>query len=124
MVIVLVYWKIKKGHEEVFKAQWRSGLPVNDRSGLVGEFLSQPTGHEKYSWVTWDLRGTEDYTPYINVGMWADAEEFHTQIGKYFKPEKEKEDFEFEIRTRSLLTPDCWRMGDWKLPVHDSGGVL
>ena len=46
MVIVLVYWKIKKGCEEAFKTHWRSGLPVNDRSGLVGEFLSQPTGHE------------------------------------------------------------------------------
>jgi heme-degrading monooxygenase HmoA len=124
MVIVFVYWKIKKGHEEAFKTKWRSGLPVNDRSGLVGEFLSQPTGHEKYDWITWDLRGTEDYTPFINIGMWANAEAFHDQIGKYFKPEKEKDDFEFEIRTRALLKPDCWRMGDSKLAIHDSGGVL
>ena len=43
--------------------------PVNDRTGLVGEFLSQPTGHEKYDWVTWDLRSTGTSTIFINVGL-------------------------------------------------------
>ena len=51
MEIVFVHWNIVKGREEEFKQYWKSGLPVNDRTGLVGEFLSQPSGHGKYDWV-------------------------------------------------------------------------
>jgi hypothetical protein len=119
MEVVFVHWKIFKGQEEQFKQHWRTGLPVNDRSGLVGEFLSEPTGHEKYDWVTWDLRGTSEFTVFINVGLWADANTFHEQIGKYFNLAKGKLQFEYELRTRALLTPTCWRMGDWRLPIHD-----
>lgn len=124
MQIVFVHWKIIRGCEDAFKRHWRTGLPVNDRTGLVGEFLSEPSGHEKYNWVTWDLRGPDGCTTFINVGLWADAETFHDQIGQYFKPTKGKEDFEFELRQRALLAPACWRMGDWRLPIHDSSGVL
>jgi hypothetical protein len=126
MELVFVHWKIIKGDEQEkkFKQHWKTGLPVNDRTGLVGEFLSRPTGHEKYDWVNWDLRGTDEYTVFINVGLWADAEAFHKQIGQYFNPAGGKLEFEYELRRRALLTPDCWRMGDWRLPVHDSGGVL
>ena len=52
MEVVFVHWKILNGQEEEFKRYWRSALPVGDRSGLIGEFLSEPTGHEKYDWVT------------------------------------------------------------------------
>ena len=124
MEIVFVHWNIVKGREEEFKQYWKSGLPVNDRTGLVGEFLSQPSGHEKYDWVTWDLRSTDVSTIFINVGLWKDAEAFHLQIGQYFNPQKGKLDFEYELRKRALLSPTCWRMGDWILPRHDSGGVL
>jgi hypothetical protein len=48
MEIVLVHWKVIRGRDGDFKERWRSGLPVNDRTGLIGEFLSEPTGHEKY----------------------------------------------------------------------------
>jgi hypothetical protein len=27
-----------------------------------------------------------------------------------------------KLRRRALLSPACWRMGDWALPIHDSGG--
>jgi hypothetical protein len=124
MEIVLVHWQIIKGREKEFLDHWRAGLPVNDRTGLVGEFLSQPSGHDKYDWVTWDLRSIDASTVFINVGLWADAEAFHEQIGRYFKPTGKKCEFEYAIRMRALLTPECWRMGDWKLPIHDSGGVL
>ena len=124
MEIVFVHWKILRGREDEFKTYWRSGLPVDDRTGLIGEFLSEPTGHEKYDWVTWDLRGTNEFTVFINVGLWFDAGTFHEQIGKYFNSEKGKLAFEYELRRRALLSPSCWRMGDAGLPVHDSGGVL
>lgn len=123
MQIVFVDWLIKKGQESEFKSHWRSALPVNDRSMMVGEFLSEPTGHEKFPWVTWDLRDN-DATRFINVGLWSNAEAFHEQIGRYFNPAGGLLPFEFELRRRALLTPACWRMGDWALPIHDSGGVL
>jgi hypothetical protein len=122
--IVFVHWKILPGKEPDFKQHWRTGLPINDRRGLVGEFLSEPSGHAQYKWVNWDLRGTTEFTVFINVGLWADAESFHEQIGQYFNPAGGKLPFEFSLRQRALLTPSCWRMGDWKLPIHDSGGVL
>lgn len=123
MQIILVDWLIIKGQEKEFKSYWKAALPVEDRSLMVGEFLSEPTGHEKFPWLTWDLRNV-NASRFINVGLWASAEAFHEQIGRYFNPAKGKEPFEFELRRRALLTPACWRMGDLPLPIHDSGGVL
>jgi hypothetical protein len=102
---------------------WREAVPVEDRSMMVGEFLSEPTGNEKFPWVTEDLRN-RDASRFINVGLWASAEAFHMQIARYFDPAAGKRSFEFELRRRALLTPACWRMGDWQLPIHDSEGVL
>lgn len=122
MQIVFVDWHIIKGREPEFKQHWRSALPVQDRAQMVGEFLSEPTGHEVFPWVTWDLR-SPDATRFINVGLWASAEAFHEQIGQYFNPAKGKLDFEFVVRRRALLGPAAWRMGPWPLPNKDSDGV-
>lgn len=124
MQIVLVHWQIIPGRETEFQQYWKSGLPVTDRTGLVGEFLCELTGDEQYDWVTWNMRSSEDCSTFINVALWRDAETFHEQIGKYFNPARGTVDFELELRKRALLTPRCWRMGDWKLPIHDSGGVI
>jgi len=121
--IVLVDWLIIKGAEPDFKKYWKEAGPVEDRSLMVGEFLSEPTGHEKFPWVTEDLRN-EDASRFINVGLWASAEAFHKQIARYFDPAAGKRSFEFELRRRALLTPACWRVGDWRLPIRDSDGVL
>jgi hypothetical protein len=121
--IILIDWLIIKGAEPDFKTYWKEAVPVEDRSLMVGEFLSEPTGHEKFPWVTEDLRN-EDASRFINVGLWASAEAFHGQIGRYFDPAAGKRSFEFELRRRALLTPACWRMGDWRLPIQDSGGVI
>ena len=59
------------------------------------------------SWITWDRRGEGEVTRFINVGLWADAQEFHAQIGRYFNPAGGKLDFEFELRRRTLLAPRC-----------------
>jgi hypothetical protein len=121
--IILVDWLIIKGAEPDFKKYWKEAVPVEDRSLMVGEFLSEPDGHEKFPWVTEDLR-SGNASRFINVGLWASAEAFHKQIARYFDPAAGKLSFEFELRRRALLTPACWRMGDWPLPIHDSGGVL
>ena len=122
MQIVLIEWSIKKGAEAEFETFWKTVVPVEDRSRMIGEFLSRPTGHEKFTWITWDLRD-EDATRFINVGLWADAAAFHTQIGQYFNPDAGKKEFEQRLRRRALLTPDCWRRGQWDLPDNDSNGV-
>lgn len=124
MQIVFVDWKIRIGEEESFKQDWKTGLPVNYRTQMVGEFLNVVPKNAKYEWITWDLAESGDYTRFINVGLWANAEAFQEQIGRYFNPESGKKPYEFELRRRALLSPECWRMGDWKLPLHDSGGVL
>ena len=41
MRIVLIEWRIKKGEEEQFLEYWSKRVPVPDRSGLIGEFLSR-----------------------------------------------------------------------------------
>ena len=121
--IILVDWLIIKGTEPDFKKYWKEAVPVEDRSLMAGEFLSEPDGHVKFPWVTEDLRHG-DASRFINVGLWASAEAFQKQIARYFDPAAGKLPFEFELRRRALLTPACWRVGDWRLPIRDSDGVL
>ena len=127
MIIVLIHWKIKPDQEMVdkFLQFWRQSAVVDDRRGLVGEFLTEAHSTSEYTWITWQLTGCEGkYRSFINVGYWNSAEEFHAQIGKYFEAHTGPKDFEAEPRTRVALKPKCWRMGDSNLPIHDSGGVL
>jgi hypothetical protein len=121
--IIFVDWLIIKDAELDFKQYWKEALPVEDRSLMVGEFLSEPEGDEKFPWVTGDLRNG-DASRFINVGLWASAEAFQQQIARYFDPAAGKLPFEFALRRRALLTPTCWRVGDWRLPIRDSSGVL
>ena len=126
MVIVLIHWKIIPNKVEVFLKFWRRKAVVENRQGLIGEFLSEPHSAAEYPWITWDIMGCEGkYRSFINVGCWSNADDFHEQIGKYFLNNvSEKNDFEYEPRVRTILKPKCWRMGDASLPGHDSGGTL
>ena len=88
MIIVLIHWKIKpkKKMVEKFLKFWRKSAVVEDRRGLIGEFLSEALSTAEYSWITWQLTGCEGkYRSFINVGYWNSAAEFHAQIGKYFE---------------------------------------
>lgn len=128
MVIVLIHWKIIPNKVEHFLKYWRKKAIVENREGLIGEFLSEPHSPAEYPWITWDIMGCEGkYRSFVNVGCWSNADDFHEQIGKYF-PEnastKKPKPFEYEPRIRTILKPKCWRMGDAPLPVHDSGGTL
>ena len=125
MVIVLIHWKIKPDRVDEFLDYWRKKAVVQDRRGLIGEFLSEACHTSEFPWITWDLTGCEDvYRSFVNVGMWSDAGEFHDQIGKYFTGKAAPKEFEYESRVRTILRPACWRMGDSHLPVHDSGETL
>ena len=56
MVIVLIKWMIKPNKEanDAFLHHWRTEARVQDRRGLVGEFLS---GVDLEKYTTWDVRG-------------------------------------------------------------------
>lgn len=126
MVIALIHWKIKPDMVREFLEYWRTKAVVQDRSGLIGEFLSEPCDISEYQWITWYLApiGENVYTSFINVGIWDNAEGFHDQIGKYFKEGAKRLDFEHCPRTRTILRPDSWRVGHSSLPLHDSRGTL
>ena len=127
MVIVLIHWKIKPKQKMVdrFLEFWKKEAIVNDRRGLVGEFLTESHSNAEYDWITWGLGGCErKYRTFINIGYWSSAEEFKDQIGQYFDTSSGKKDFEAKRRVRTVMKPKCWRIGDASLPSHDSGGVL
>ena len=128
MIIVLIKWKIKNKQEQIgaFLNFWKQEAIVQDRKGLVGEFLSEIGSRERYAYTTWAFEEPErdTYKIFVNVAIWDDADAFEEQIAKYFNDKKPLESFEAERRVRMVLEPACWRMGDAPLPIHDSGGVL
>ena len=128
MIIVLIKWKIENKQEQIdaFLNFWKQEAVVQDRKGLVGEFLSEIGSKEQYNYITWDFEKPEGdtYKIFVNVALWADADAFQEQIGQYFNDQKPMMDFEAERRVRTVLEPAGWRMGDAALPIHDSGGVL
>lgn len=128
MIIVLVKWKIENKQEKIdrFLQFWKQEAVVQDRKGLVGEFLSEIGSKEQYDYITWDFEEPLDdtYKTFVNVAIWDDGEAFQQQIGQYFNDKKPLMEFEAERRVRTVLQPACWRMGDAPPPIHDSGGVL
>jgi hypothetical protein len=127
MIVALIHWRIKADAENVqtFLDFWRTQAKVNDRSGLVGEFLSEPGSVKQFPYITWhlDAEALGDHKPYVNVAFWSDAEAFREQIAQYFNDGAEMKPFEKYRRRRIVLKPDSWRMGNARLPEKDSEGV-
>ena len=123
MVIVLIQWKIKPGHEDEFRKHWEQKLRIRDHTGLVGEFLCKP-GPEDY--ITWRLPSPDDppCIVFVNVGIWENADAFHQQVGRYFNNDKQPESFEADHRIRTVLYPGSRRMGLALLPKGDTEGVV
>ena len=122
MVIALIHWKIKPDMVDAFLDFWCNEAVVQDREGLIGEFLSAPCDMSELPWITWDLAASDGaYRSFVNVGLWRDAEDFQDQIGKYFNRDAAPKAFEYERRRRTILRPQCWRIGESGLPVQDHG---
>lgn len=128
MVIVLIHWRIKPDQDSIdeFLDFWRTKTVVQDRTGLIGEILSDSLSPRDFSYITWHLDSESfgNNKSFVNVGTWSDGDKFHEQIGQYFNDDKPMLAFEKYRRRRTVLRPRCWRMGDGKLPAHDSAGVL
>ncbi len=116
--IVVVEWKIKAGRECDFLDYWATRSTIPNRSGLVGEFLSEV---DSQPWINWKLE--EGYTTYYNVGIWRDAAAFQDQIGKYIDNNRPPLEFEAAKRARMFLAPERWRIGAASLPAADPDGV-
>ncbi len=124
MIIVLIHWRIKATDEAVsaFLDYWATAARVNDKADLAGEFLSQPVPASKLPFRTDDLtfgHGLLDCRHFMNVGVWKDWESFYEQVGQYMNDDKPLLPFEAERRTRTVLDPKQWRIGQWAL--HKTG---
>lgn len=128
MIVALVLWRIRAEARPNFLQMWREVFRVEDRGGLIGEFLSEPIDTDDPRLRTLDLAGIGSKTAnkliLVNVGFWETVEAFDEQVGRFMKSaDADKSDFEYEVRLRALLSPIAWRRGDALLPAEDSLGV-
>ncbi len=119
MRIVLVEWRIIKGQENLFLDYWSRRETITDRSGLIGEFLSRGEDPGQFPWITCEL--SPNWTSFVNVGLWRDAEAFQDQIGWRLDDTRPIMPFEYERRRRTFLGPQRWRFGGTAIPraEHD-----
>ena len=123
MVIVVILWKVLPGDEnERALFEYWAGLEPEDRSGLVGEFLSRPQTKEDvgFDCSAFGLDASDKYVPFFNVGIWDSVDPFREQvIERLVDPDAEKEAFEYELRERMILSPQQCRVGGAQLPDAD-----
>ena len=118
--IVLVEWRIKKGREQEFLDYWSKQATVRDRSGLVGEFLSQAESREKFPLMVWEA--DPRWTTFVNVGIWRSGFGFEQQIGRYIDLSRPL-DFEAAPRRRLFVMPERWRIGTFPVIAMDHPAV-
>ena len=121
MRIVIVEWRIKKGQEAAFLDYWSQNEAIDDRSGLIGEYLSHVEDQKDCQWIT--LEFGDGWTTYVNVGFWSDADAFRREVGPKINDQRPALSFEHEKRRRTFLCPDRWRVGEAMLPAMSHGLV-
>ena len=121
MRIVIVEWRIKKGQEAAFLDYWSQNEAIDDRSGLIGEYLSHVEDQKDCQWIT--LEFGDGWTTYVNVGFWSDADAFRREVGPKINDQRPALFFEHEKRRRTFLCPDRWRIGEAMLPAMSHGLV-
>jgi hypothetical protein len=122
MRIVLVEWRIRKGHEDEFLEYWSRRATVPDRSGLIGEFLSRVEDQNEFPWMTWEL--DERWTTFVNVGLWRQGADFEKQVGRFIDKSRPPMEFEAESRRGVFVAPERWRTGGTALPASEHNRVL
>ena len=121
MRIVIVEWRIKRGQEAAFLDYWSQNEAIDDRSGLIGEYLSHVEDQKDCQWIT--LEFGDGWTTYVNVGFWSDADAFRREVGPKINDQRPALSFEHEKRRRTFLCPDRWRVGGTMLPAMSHGLV-
>ncbi len=115
--IVAVEWRIKKGQENEFLEYWSTRSTIPDRSGLVAEFLNRVESREQYPWMVWEF--SENWTTFINVGIWREGADFQQQIGRFIDNSRPPLAFEADRRRRVFMAPERWRIGNTPLITAD-----
>ena len=52
MVVMLIHWKIVPGKVADFMTFWKQRMVIQDRRGLIGEFLAKAHSATEYDWIT------------------------------------------------------------------------
>ena len=120
--IIVVHWKIRKGMEQRFLEYWSGQARVENRSGLISEYLSSVADAERFGWINWRSLDPA-WTSFFNVGLWRDEDAFQDQIGRFINNSRPPLEFEAERRERVFLAPQRWRVGQSALPAADPPGV-
>lgn len=123
MRLVVVHWKIKPGREAEFLDHWSTRATIEDRAGLLCEFLCSVEDRGRFPWIILQALDSR-WTSFFNVGLWRDAAAFQDQIGRHIDDARPPLDFEAERRERVFLSPERWRLGRSALPASDPPGVL
>lgn len=127
MHVVMVHWRIKPDEESVqaFLKHWRETNRVEDRTGLVAEFLSESLPVKDFPDTTWhlDSESLGDHRSFVNVALWREAKDFHEQIAKHYNDKRPMLSFEKYRRRRVVAETTDWRIGKFSLPTADSTGV-
>ena len=119
--IILVEWRIKKGREDEFLDYWSTRATIEDRTGLVGEFLSRVEDQNQFPWMVWNLDPA--WTTFVNVGVWRNGADFQQQIGRFIDNSRPPLAFEADKRRRVLVAPERWRIGATPLLSSDHPSV-
>jgi hypothetical protein len=124
MVIVIIHWKILLGDEprRQFLQYWKETLTVEERSHLVGEYLSAPLSAEEVQFpcAVFNIPSAPPYQSFFNVGIWEDVDSFKRQIiDPYVGMTPNPQPFEYQFRERMVLSPLSWRAGQYSLPAAD-----
>lgn len=82
MIAVLIHWRIKPTPqaEQAFFDFWMKVAMIDDKTGLVGEFLSQPLPAGQFPFLVDDLSHGPmdiDWRRFVNIGLWRDWQSFY-----------------------------------------------
>jgi hypothetical protein len=89
---------------------------------LVGEFLSEPLspGDTEFDLGIFGVPESAPYQSFFNIGIWDSVDSFEEQVVRpYVGSNLEPKDFEYEYRSRMVLSPLSWRQGESTLPSTD-----
>lgn len=125
-MIALIHWRIKLDGVDAFLKHWRENNRIEDRAGLIAEFLSDSLKPSDFPFITWHLdeQSLGNFRSFVTVGIWADGGAFAHQISQYFNDDRPMLDFEQFRRRRVVFNPVEWRIGEAAMPVGDTAGVI